>query len=127
MTRGFSRRTEVAPRALEIRQRENDAPRLKELVPTLTSLKLMIEVMQGEGVLAQVRHTRHVIVDRAPAVFVIPCAGCRDGIHDFTQDIMRQLRASRTEFRGEDVCGGQQGSGNCARIMRYTAHVEYSA
>ena len=125
--RNRKRQTEAALQASERRQREDEAPRLRHEVNRLTGLRLVIEEYHGEGTIAAVRHTRHIVIDHAPALFEIPCseAGCKDGGHDLTLDIMGALRSAATEFEGEDTCYGQVGLGGCGRVLHFAAHATY--
>src|SRR6266849_2479094 len=78
----MNRRNSVAAqRFAERRRREEDAPRLCDQVPNLVSLKLEIEERSG---VTGVKHIRRVVVDRAPALFLVPCGDskCADGEHD---------------------------------------------
>jgi hypothetical protein len=125
------RQSEAAQRANERRQREDEAPRLKQQVPGLVELRLEIEERLGESAIAAARHTRHIIVDRAPALFDLQCTenSCRDGGHDMTSEIMRALRSGLTEFRGQDGCMGRLGAGAdpCRRVLHYVAFAKYTA
>lgn len=114
----------AALRFAERRQRENDAPRLREQVPGLKNLKLDVEELCGQ---ARTRHIRRIVVDRAPAMFLVPCGDprCTDGEHDLTLAVMRGLRARETSFGGTDECTGGLGSAFCARILNFTATAEY--
>ncbi len=124
------RQSEASQRATERRQREDEAPRLKQQVSGLLELRLEIEERHGDSAIAAARHTRHIIVDRAPALFDLPCTenSCRDGGHDMTTEIMRALRSGATQFEGKDACMGRLGAGAdpCRRILHYVAHAKYS-
>jgi hypothetical protein len=123
------RRSEAALRATERRKREDDAPRLKEEVPRLEELRLEIEEFLGDSTVSAARHSRLIVVDRAPALFEFPCTepSCNDGGHDLTHAILRALRTEATEFRGEDSCYGRLGTSAspCRRVLRYLAHAKY--
>jgi hypothetical protein len=125
------RQSEASQRATERRQREDEAPRLKQQISGLIELRLEIEERLGDSAVAAARHTRHIIVDRAPALFDLPCteSSCRDGGHDLTSEIMRALRSMATEFRGQDACLGRMGAGAdpCRRVLHYVAYAKYSA
>ena len=118
------RNSPAAQRFAERRRREDDAPRLREVVPTLVSLKLEIEDRSG---VTGTKHNRCVVIDRAPALFLVPCADprCADGEHDITPTVMRALRAQETSFHGEDGCVGSIGPSNCARVLHFDAVAEY--
>lgn len=119
---GFHRTSEAAQRSAERRRREDEAPRLKKEVPSLTKLDLQISDSKGIADPSST-HVRRVVVDIAPALFEIPCAdpSCKDGGHEITHAVMLGLRSHRTTFDGEDVCHGTVGTSNCGRILRYVA------
>jgi hypothetical protein len=129
MTFSRKRQTEAKLRADERRQREDDAPRLKQQISTLRELCLEIEERVGSASSSVGRYVRHVVIDRAPALFEIKCGDerCRDGGHDLTNEIMRGLRSSALEFQGEDACYGTLGSGSaaCGRVLRFVARAKY--
>lgn len=112
----------------ERRQREDDAPRLRQEVRQLASLAIEIAEYRSAGTALAARHTRRVVVEHAPALFEIPCTEerCRGGGYDLTYEIMRALKAKRTLFDGQETCSGQLGSGECGRTLRYTAHATYA-
>jgi hypothetical protein len=118
------RNSPAAQRFAERRRRENDAPRLREAVPNLVSLRLEIEDRSG---VTATKHNRRVVIDQAPALFLVPCADprCADGEHDLTSTVMRALRAHQTTFQGEDGCMGSIGPSSCARVLRFDAVAEY--
>jgi len=116
----------AALRFAERRKREDEAPRLSTEVPELTSLRLEIEERSGSSV-AQPKHIRRVVVENAPALFLIPCGDprCLEGGHDATATVMRALRAHATIFEGTDGCTGSVGSSACGRILHFEAFAEY--
>ena len=75
------RNNAAAERFAERRRREQDAPRLVDQVPGLLSLEISIDERSGA---TGVKHTRRVVVDQAPALFLLPCGDsrCADGEHD---------------------------------------------
>jgi hypothetical protein len=125
---GMMNRYRNSPQALrfaERRRREDDAPRLREQVPSLVSLQLNIE--DRSGIAEGSTHTRRVVVDRAPALFLLPCGDsrCVDGEHDLTTSVMRALRSKATSFHGEDGCSGSVGPSPCSRVLRFEAVATY--
>jgi hypothetical protein len=120
-------RSEAAERSAERRRREDEAPRLTNLVPKLDSLKLEIEEHHAGVRLAESVHVKRVSVPHAPALFDLPCLDsfCKDGGHDMTDAILRSLQAGKTEFEGEDACRGHTGTAECRRVLRFTAHATY--
>ena len=125
----MNRRTEAAERFAERRRQEDEAPRLRDVAPDLTACKVDIEESRGGLTTADVKHTRRIIVERAPALLLVPCGdpSCRDGGHDITSAFLRGLREHRTEIRGEDTCQGHVGTADCGRVLRFTAFAEYAA
>jgi hypothetical protein len=125
MMKSRRRSSPQAVRFAERCKREDDAPRLREQVPNLISLQLDIEdrscVAEGSA------HTRRVVIDRAPALFLLPCADprCTDGEHDLTSMVMRALRSEETSFHGEDPCGGSVGPSACSRVLQFEALAAY--
>jgi hypothetical protein len=111
-------------RSNERREREEQAPRLLTSVPGLSSLKISVEDRYGLGT---TRHVRHVMVARAPALFVIPCgdATCDSAGHDITGTVMRALYARNKEFSGEQGCDGNVGSAQCSRVVHFRGVAEY--
>lgn len=125
---GFrSRATEASQRFAERRRREDEAPRLLERVPELTGLKLEVEERRAASTVADSKHVRHVVVDRAPALFFIPCGdpSCKDGGHDVTNQMMRSLGSHETRFECEDTCSGSIGTAICGRVVRVIASATY--
>ena len=120
------RNSPQALRFAERRRREDDAPRLHEQVPNLVSLQLEIE--DRSGVAEGSAHTRRVVVDRAPALFLMPCGDprCVDGEHDLTTMVMRALRQQETAFKGQDECRGSVGPSACSRVLHFDAVAEYA-
>jgi hypothetical protein len=128
MMHGNRRNTEAAQRFAARRQREDEAPRLSTEIPNLASLRLEIEERAGGSVVAEPKHIRRVVIDSAPALFVLSCgdARCKDGGHDVTSSILRALRSGDTTFEGEDVCNGSLGSGQCSRVLHYVGSATYN-
>jgi hypothetical protein len=118
------RNSPAAARFAERRQRENEAPRLSDQAPALVSLRLDIEEQFGAGATA---HIRRCVVDRAPALFLVPCGDprCTDGGHDLTNDVMRAVRAGQTSFEGNDDCTGTVGTSPCLRVLHFHGTAEY--
>jgi hypothetical protein len=123
----FRKQSAGAQRFAERRQRENDAPRLTSEIPGLVSLCLAIEEI-SDSTVSRPKHLRHVIVERAPALFIVPCGDprCIDGGHDVTTSVMRALVNRQTEFQGEDRCAGSIGTSPCTRILHYEANAKYA-
>jgi hypothetical protein len=119
-----------SPQALRIadrRRREDDAPRLRDEVNTLTELRL--DVQDGAGVIQGNRYIRRVVVAQAPALFLVPCGDprCTGDDHDLTATVIRALHQHATTFVGQDECNGSIGSSPCSRVLRFEAVATYSA
>jgi hypothetical protein len=117
--------TAAALRSTERREREDAAPRLKSVIPVLVSLRIVVEDKGGLGV---TKHMRHVIVDRAPALFTVPCgdASCDAEGHDITLAVMQALHAHRGSFEGEHGCDGNVGSAACRRVIHFSGSAQYA-
>jgi hypothetical protein len=115
------RRTEASERFAERRRREDSAPRLKERVPELAELKL--EVEEGGA-----KHIRHIVLDRAPALFVFPCGdpSCQGGGYEITDAIMHGLQTHTERFEADDRCLGSVGHASCTRTLHAVALARYS-
>lgn len=111
-------------RSTERREREERAPRLKGLVPELTTLRIVVEDCYPLGT---TKHTRHVMVDRAAALFVVPCGDstCDSEGHDITAEVMRALYARSSRMEGQHPCDGRVGSAGCARVIHFAVQAEY--
>ncbi len=90
-------------------------------------MKLEVEEHRREATIAETKHVRHIIVDRAPALFELPCndPSCREGGHDLTDMMIQRLRAHATEFVVEDVCMGDVRGASCGRIVRVLVTATY--
>jgi hypothetical protein len=121
------RRGEAAERFAERRRREEEAPRLGAEVPTLESLRLNVEERRAGGSMSEAAHVRRIVVERAPALFVLPChdSSCKEGGHDITHEVMRALRERSERFTGEHPCNGQVGSAECHRVLVYVGTATY--
>ena len=125
MMSGRSREAQV--RFSERRRREDEALRLRVEVPNLQTLKLEVEERRGSSTLSETKHVRVVVIDRAPALFFLPCGDrdCRDGGHDVTYDVLRGLRAGNESFEAEDTCAGNIRGVTCGRIVRVVVKATY--
>lgn len=123
------RSREAHLRFAERRRREDEARRLHDEVPTLRTLKLEVEEHRREATIAETRHVRHIIVDRAPALFELPCndPACRDGGHDMTDAMTQRLRSHSTDFVLEDVCMGDVRGAPCGRVIRVLVTATYGS
>lgn len=112
----------------ERRAKEDEAPRLRNQLPDLESLRLELDEYHGKEASPTTSYTRYVVVGRAAARFVIPCGSHEcDGGHDLTRDFMRMLERSTPEFEGEDECFGERRGVTCHHRLHYRAHATYAA
>lgn len=120
---------EVVARLEDRRRREAEAPRLASAAPTLEKLRIECSERSANIVRPEHTHTRHVMVERAPALFELPChdSRCKDGGHDLTAAILRALKTKQERFEGEHACGGVVGSASCSRILDYVGLATYQA
>lgn len=120
---------EAAGRLEERRKREADAPRLSATVPALEKLRLECSERSANIVRPEHTHTRHVMVQSAPALFVLPChdSRCKDGGHDLTATILAALKKKQERFTGEDACPGVVGTAACSRVLDYVGVATYQA
>jgi hypothetical protein len=124
-----SRNSEAAQRFAERRRREDAAPRLRQVVPHLATLRLEVQEHRGTTNAGDPKHVRLVVVDSAPALFALPCGAhaCRDGGHELTEPILRALGSGVTRFELEDECAGNMGSASCGTVMHVTVEATYRA
>ena len=122
-----SKSREAAARFEERRKREDEAPRLAAEMPKLATLRLTIEERRAGAVGADSKHIRIVVVERAPALFEVRCGdpACDGGGYDFTDALVRELRAGRAEAIIERTCDGVVGNAACGRVARMTANATY--
>jgi hypothetical protein len=118
---------EVTERQQERRRREAEAPRLAATVPSLEKLRLEVSERSANIARPEHTHTRHVVVESAPALFVVPChdSRCKDGGHDLTARILSALKSKQARFEGEDACAGVVGSAACSRVLDYIGVATY--
>jgi hypothetical protein len=122
-----SRNSEAAQRFAERRRREDAAPRLRDVVPTLATLRLEIDERRGATSTGDPRHVRLVVVDSAPAMFHVPCGdhSCREGGHDMTDAVLHALKAGDARAELEDACHGSVGTAICGAVMRLVLAATY--
>lgn len=123
----FRRGRAAAERTNERRRLEDEAPRLKDVVPDLASLELKVTEKRGDTEIADAAHIRRIVVEYAPALFLIPCgeSSCRDGGHDVTRAVLRGLEQRLDAYDGDDPCSGQTGTAPCARTLLFSAVATY--
>jgi hypothetical protein len=119
--------TEASLRFAERRRREDEAQRLSQVAPDLVSLKLEIEERRDGTGTGAPRHVRHIVVENAPALFIVPCgeSSCKDGGYDVTDTVLRALRGHQNQFEAENTCNGSVGSAQCSRTLHLSATATY--
>jgi len=124
------KQSEASIRQAERRQREDDAPRLHTIIPSLTSLRLQIDELRDGNTVAEGGHVRPIVIESAPALFELPCGdrSCKDGGHDMTRVILQGLEAGEEKLVREHACRGAVGStgAECTRTLRVTVTATYS-
>jgi hypothetical protein len=109
-------------------ERENDAPRLGIVAPTLESLRITLVEKRGQYAVQGTRRVHVVVVARASSHFEVPCGedGC-DGSHDLSGALAAPLRANRDNFVGKSECRGMMGNRACDRELLYSCDAVYAA
>ncbi|HEY3817874.1 MAG TPA: hypothetical protein VGL81_11915 [Polyangiaceae bacterium] len=122
-----SRNSEAAQRFAERRRREDAAPRLREAVPGLATLRLEVDEHRGVMNAGDPKHVRLVVVDSAPALFSLPCGdhSCREGGHEMTDAVLRALQSGAARIELEDPCHGTIGTAPCGAVMHIVVTATY--
>lgn len=111
----------------EHRRREDAAPRLRDEVPSLRTLRLSIEERREAVQLNVASYVKPVVVASAPASFEIRCSEPRcDGRHDLTREILNALRQRLSPFAGRSACPGYIADAPCDRVMLYSFVATYA-
>jgi hypothetical protein len=129
MAQSWRRPNLGAQRFADRRRREDEAPRLSDRIPKLSSMRFEVNDKHGPAGGTDAQHTRHIMVDRAPALFLFPCSdrACQEGGHDVTDDVMRHLLAGDEKFTVSHVCEGAVSTAPCSRTLEATAAAIYRA
>jgi hypothetical protein len=108
-------------------KREDEAPRLHELFPSLEALELETDEREDGRSNGAVRCTRPINVGRAGALFEIRCgeSRCDNPGHDITGSVINGLRHGESTFVGEDYCSGMVGQYQCKRILRFVVRASW--
>jgi len=110
----------------EHRRREDAAPRLREEIRRLDSLRLRFDDIRGESRMLAASYVRPVVVASAPALFEIRCMEPRcNGRHDLTEAVLSGLRQAQSSFSGTSNCDGMVGDIPCDRTLGYTCEASY--
>lgn len=122
------RNTEKLEATAEQRRREDAAPRLRDEVPSLQTLRLHFEERRDAGRLVAMAYSKPVVVGSAPAQFEIRCMEPRcDGRHDLTRTLLNALRSRLTSFTAESPCQGYVGDVPCDRLLVHSYVATYSS
>ena len=123
---GNRKKEAAAARSAERRAREERAPRLRNVVPELVTLRL---VMEERYPLGSTKHTRHVVVAHSAALFVVPCgdAACDSTGHDITSEVLRALATRTARAESQHPCDGYVGGAACSRTLHFVIEAEYTA
>lgn len=110
----------------EQRRREDEAPRLRDQIVALRSLRFEFDEIRVDGRLAAASYGRPIVVATAPAYFEIRCMEPRcDGRHDLTPPVLRALNEARVAFAGESACSGMVRDVPCDRTLAYRCQATY--
>jgi hypothetical protein len=122
------KRTNAGVTAEQRRLREDEAPRLRDQIPAVEELTILIEETTRDGVGATT-HKRRIVVDSAPALFEIACSDrdCIDGGFDITDQMMGALRSGKPIIEGEMTCSGTVADAPCSHTIQYTARAAYDS
>jgi hypothetical protein len=120
--RGYAQQEAVA----EHRRREDAAPRLRDEVTHLLSLRLRFDDVREAGRMLAASYSRPIVIPSAPAHFEVRCMEPRcDGRHDLTFEVLRALRGAEVCFTGESSCQGMVGDVPCDRVLAYVCEASY--
>lgn len=112
-------------------KREDDAPRLKDRILDLDSLKIELEEWRKDETepVAGTRRVRHIVVPRAAALFEVPCSDkkCNGGGHDLTDVVLAALEAKQTLVEGRHVCEGTREDNPCGLLLQFKAVASFRA
>jgi hypothetical protein len=112
----------------EQRRREDAAPRMRDVLPTLRGIRFKFQDSREEGRTIALPYTRHIVIATAPALFVFRCIEptC-NGLHELTEEILAELRKAVRHAEGESVCHGYIGDVPCDRTLLYAFEAEYES
>jgi hypothetical protein len=121
------RRDQFAIEAVqEQRRREDAAPRLRDEVARLQSLRFQLDDIRAAGRMKVPSYVRPIVVATAPAHFEIRCMEPRcDGWHDITHWVLHALRHSQESFSGQSDCSGMMRDAPCDHTLGYVCEATY--
>ncbi|MFI5307242.1 MAG: hypothetical protein ACHQ53_07820 [Polyangiales bacterium] len=112
---------------LEHRRREDAAPRLRDQIERLESLRLKFEDVRSEGRTLAIAYTKPIVIETAPACFEVRCMEARcNGRHDLSTPVLLALRQAKTVFEGQSSCNGMIGDVACDHTLAYAGEATYS-
>jgi len=133
---GMNRRSAKNPRAEHRqaqRQRVDEAQRLVEIFPELTSLKGSLEFVDQDGSsrATEMKYSANLEHVKSVLVFTCPVPECTGGDFDLTVKLAEAVAKRRTVVVGEMPCLGnhKKASGKvipCRRVLHYTLNLGYS-
>ena len=121
------RTKQLTEEVAERRRQEDESPRLRTVIPSLSALRLELSESRREGPI-DLSHIKRIVVENAPSVFVLPCGEprCRRGSYDLTGSIIAGLHRGVARIVASDTCLGDVGSAQCGRVMHCIAVAEYT-
>ncbi|MBM4357990.1 MAG: hypothetical protein FJ096_07755 [Deltaproteobacteria bacterium] len=123
------RGSEAFRRSLDRRRKEDEARRLRDVVPELVDLELDVREARVGMPGHEVHHKRVVVVSRAPALFEFACAdrACEGGGHDMTDLVLGHLGRGEARFSGTHRCEGRARETACEYELCFEARAIYRA
>lgn len=109
------------------RGREDLAPRLRDVVAPLQTLRLRFKDARESGEQAGLSYAKPIMVANAPAHFEVCCMdkAC-NGRHDITEPLMEALHARQAKYAGRSKCAGTVNDLPCEHTLVYEADATYS-
>jgi hypothetical protein len=121
-----NRRRDAEIETEEQRRREDAAPRLRDEVRQLLSLRLRLDDVVGQNRATAMSYVRPIMVSSAPALFEVRCMEPRcSGRHDLTRAVLSELRQSQATFAGESSCDGFVRDTPCQRTLAWACEASY--
>lgn len=119
--------SEAFRRSLERRRKEDEARRLRDVVPELLELEFDVSEERSGMPGHEVQHRRVVVVSRAPALFEFACAdrACEGGGHDVTALVLGSLGRGEPRFTGSHTCEGRARDTACEYVLRFEGRAVY--
>jgi len=108
-------------------RREDEAGKLLNRIPNLTSLSLSIHEGRSDASAGENHYIRRVVIESAPALFEIRCSNpqCDDGGFDITREVLAALASGKSTFEGQQACQGRGRTMDCTRVLRFVGTATY--